>query len=332
MNNPVSSTSIITFFAVIACLVVLAHVCGRIAVKLGQPAVVGEICCGVLFGPTLPFASVSGLLLNTQSRPIVNGVAQIGLAVFLYSIGTELGPKLGIRLGRKIGLTALGSIVVPLTAGTVLALGLLQNYGGGHQFAFVMFLAAAMSVTAFPVLARLLADRNMVSTDDGNTALTVAACTDICAWLLLAPVMAFMQTSGQTTPLWSLVLLLPYVAIMFGVVRPLSHRFPELWHSPAVALGVVCLSSATTEWLGLHFSIGAFLAGVVLSASAKSAARATTPRGISINTIGTVLAPLYFLLAGQQVDVSSFTWQLAGITAIIIGVASPLALSPASRW
>jgi Kef-type K+ transport system membrane component KefB len=286
--------------------------------KLGQPAVIGEVLGGILIGPTLFGGVLSDTLFPTDIRPFLSALANLGVALFMFIVGLEFDRRLLKGKLRVAAGVSIGSIVVPLSLGTLLAWYLLDNHPADNTLGFVLFVGVAMSVTAFPVLARILTDRNLHRTTIGGLALASAAVDDVLAWSLLAGVVA--MVSGVAP--WQLALTIPYLVLMFAVVRPLLRRLATTHTLSrtgfAVVLVGVLLSSAATEWVGLHFIFGAFLFGVVMPADAI----------LRVDILGrvehlsvTFLLPVFFVVAGLKVNLSSLDATGFGELALILLVA-----------
>jgi Kef-type K+ transport system membrane component KefB len=208
----------------------------------------------------------------------------------------------------------------------LLALHLFDNHPTGHELAFVLFLGTAMSVTAFPVLARILTDKGLIHTPIGGLALACAAIDDVLAWTALAVVAAL--ANGDTDP-WRVLLVLPYAAFMLKVVRPglarLATRVTGRGRlaGPGVLLAVatgLLLSAWATEWMGLHAIFGAFLFGVVMPREGASALRERVVPWIErVNAV--LLLPVFFVVAGIKVDLSSVDGIALGDLGLILLVA-----------
>jgi Kef-type K+ transport system membrane component KefB len=183
---------------------------------------------------------------------------------------------------------------------------LIRQHPAEHRLGFLLFVGAAMSVTAFPVLARILSDRNIQRTRLGSLALTCAAIDDVLAWTLLAAVIAISGSGGDTP--WLLLLAIPYGAAMVGVVRPLLRRyFADRERLTPGALGMifvgVLVSGAITEWIGLHLLFGAFLFGTVMPRGGVEQLRIEIVGSIE-RFNGALLLPTFFIVAGLKVDLS----------------------------
>ncbi|MEV5573200.1 cation:proton antiporter [Spirillospora sp. NPDC052269] len=300
-----TDTQILRFLLALAFVVVLARVAGRVARRLGQPDVIGEMAVGILVGPTLMNGRVADLLFPATVRPYLTAVANLGLVVFMFVVGLELDRRTVREVGRATVGAAVGSTLVPLGLGALLGLYLAPRHAGGHQTGFVLFMAVATSVTAFPVLARIIGDRGMGGTLLGTVALSTAAICDVVAWTLLAAVQAMV---GDATA-WQIALTVPYVVAMFLVVGPLLRRSPLAdalaARSPAalaVVLIGVLLSAAATQALGLHFIFGAFLFGLVMPRGEGNRARTAMLDGVQLSTV--LLLPAYFVLVGLKVNLA----------------------------
>jgi Kef-type K+ transport system membrane component KefB len=263
--------------------------------RIGQPPVIGEIIAGMLLGPTFFGWLAPGLfarLFPPASLPTLNALSQIGLVLFMFLVGLhlDLGEVWGLR--RVAGLAGLLSIAVPFGAGLALA-----------KFLHTppLFCAIAMSITAFPVLARILKDHNLSATRIGHVAVACAAFNDVVAWVLLAYIVG-----ASMTPV------VIYSVVMWVVVRPLLRFVPN--ELPTM-LVFVFLSSWATDLVGLHALFGAFCAGVVWprgSVRFEEVSDKIEPIAMA------VLIPLFFSYTGLRTNLGSVNW---GYTAIIVAVA-----------
>ncbi|MFG2168871.1 cation:proton antiporter [Micromonospora chersina] len=290
----------------LALILLLSQVCGGIARRLGQPSVIGEVIGGILAGPTL-LGTVSTTLFPMEVRPFLTALANVGVAVFMFLVGLELNQSTMREQGRIAVSVALSSIILPLSLGICLALFLVQRHAPEHRLGFLLFVGAAMSVTAFPVLARILTDRGLHRTTLGGLALACAAIDDVLAWSLLAVVVTIAGSGGAGQ--WLLLTIVPYLALMLGVVRPLLRRY--LARVTTITPGLLAkvfvgalLSGAATEWMGLHFLFGTFLFGVLIPREGTRRLR----HGIVDSTErlnGALLLPVFFVVAGFKVDLST---------------------------
>nr|ACJ60945.1 VEG3 [uncultured soil bacterium] len=288
----------------LAVIVVLARLLGALARKFDQPAVIGEVLAGILLGPTLFGEGFSAALFPTDVRPFLAALANVGVAMFMFMVGLELERTLLRGRGRLALTVSVSSIVLPFTLGAGLAFYLAMNHHAEHRLGFVLFIGAAMSVTAFPVLARILQDRGMLKTMLGGLALTCAAIGDVLAWCLLA-VVVIVSGNASGTEQWLIVLGPIYVALMLWVVRPLLRKLFTASRAgtlPTVLAGVL-VSGAVTEWIGLHFIFGAFLFGVIVPREGTDTLRHTI-----IERVGefnsALLLPVFFIVTGLKVNLS----------------------------
>ena len=310
----------------LAVIVVVARVLGALARRLGQPAVIGEIVGGILLGPTLFGGAVTRTLFPDGVRPSLSTLASIGVCVFMFLVGLHLDRDLLRGQGRLASTVSLSAIVLPFALGVLLALHLFDNHPTGDKLAFVFFLGTAMSVTAFPVLARILTDKGLIDTPIGGLALACAAVDDVLAWSLLA-VVATLAGAGDDP--WRVALVIPYALFMLFAVRPLlarlaagragSGRLAGAAVLVAVAAGLF-LSAEATEWMGLHAIFGAFLFGVVMPRDGVTALREHALPWIE-RVCSVLLLPVFFMVAGLKVDLSKVDLTALGELGLILLVA-----------
>ncbi len=302
---------IAALLAQVIAILIAARVGGRVFRYMGQPEVVGEMTAGILLGH---FAS--GWFGSTDA---LNTLSQIGLILFLFLVGLRLDSKHLSREGRLAAVTSAVSIGVPFALGAGLGLLLYSRFGNGAPLAgFSLFLGTAMSVTAFPVLARILRERNLESTRVGTVAIACAAIDDVAAWLILAGILAFIHSAAKHTPFWQVfALLVVYcLVVWFGLPRVTRHWNPE---GLTRVLLVVFGSSLATEWIGVHAFFGAFVAGIAMPKTpffTDSIARRIEPL-----TAG-LLLPLFFTVTGLRARIDLVQgWWMWGICLAIICVA-----------
>ncbi|GAA4800478.1 cation:proton antiporter [Streptomyces ziwulingensis] len=316
------TTSLLVGLAVI---VLLARLLGVVARRLGQPAVIGEVLAGIALGPTLFHGTVSDALFPDATRPLFSALAAVGIAVFMFLVGLEWDAALIRGSGSLAATVSFCSILLPFGLGMLLALHLMEEHGTADETAFMLFMGIAMSITAFPVLARILTDRGMSRTPLGVLALACASLDDVLAWSLLAGVVALSGAAGPDQ--WRILLAVPYLLGMFFVLRPavraLMARRPGAGLTPtlfACMLAGLLLSAAATEWLGLHYIFGAFLFGVILPRAGTERLRGEVHNRLG-QMSGTLLLPVFFLITGLQVDLSGLGTAGLGDLALILVVA-----------
>jgi Kef-type K+ transport system membrane component KefB len=292
----------------LAIIVLMARVFGAAARRIGQPAVVGEILAGILLGPTLFNGAIANALFPAEVRPMLGALANIGVAVFMFIVGLELDRTVLHGKMRVATTLSVSSVLLPFGLGVALAFALATEHAPPDRTGFVLFIGAALSVTAFPVLVRILRDRGMHRSPLGVLACTCAALADVLAWSMLAVIVAISGHGGATH--WRLLVVLPYLVVLFGVVRPLLRWYVAREGSGQVSQTMIAvlvvgllLSGTATEWVGLHIIFGAFLFGI-----------AVPKEGMAewVETIGTqigrfnevLLLPIFFVVAGLRVDLS----------------------------
>ena len=244
---------------------------------LRQPLVIGEIVAGIMLGPSLfglLAPDLSNALFPAEAVPFLNILSQVGLIFFMFLIGLELDPKyLSGQLEIAV-LTSHVSIVVPFSLGTILSLLLypLVSNDGVSFTAFSLFLGAAMSITAFPVLARIITENNLQGTRLGTLALTCAAVDDVTAWCLLAMAIAVTRTNSVVASLPTLFEAAIYIGFMLTVGRWFLKRLAMHYERTGkltqfvlagIYMGVVA-SALITETIGIHLIFGAFLMGAAM--------------------------------------------------------------------
>ncbi len=240
--------------------------------RLGQPAVVGEIVAGIIIGPSVLGRLAPGLakvLIPDQAVSPLGVIANIGVVLFMFLVGLELDTSLLRDRTRASVAISTTSVLVPFGLGLALAVHLHSRFAinGRPLFVFALFIAVSMSVTAFPVLARILADRQMQRSPLGVLALACAAVNDVTAWCLLAVVVGFARSEPGSAPL-VIALTALFVGVILGVARPLARRRLARVEPSANVLAFVLAgllaSALTTEVIGIHALFGAFVFGAII--------------------------------------------------------------------
>ena len=301
--------------------------------RIGQPAVVGEITAGICLGPSLLGLLPGDLparLFPAEVRPHLGVVAQVGLLLFMFVIGWEFdGKVLRGRFGST-GTIWISSLATPMILGLGLAWAIYGSHDvvNGHTVPFAQFalyLSVAMSITAFPVLARIIAEHGLQSTRTGMLALGLAAADDLLAWCMLAVVVAMTTATGVAgfvgVMAWSAL----YLAVMLWLVRPLlaaaDRRLrPEHGRYVAVLAAAGAFASAfTTSHIGIHAIFGAFMFGMVMPRRRDGLLHQLAL--VPIETVSKVLMPIFFVVTGLSVDLTSLTAGGVLQTVAIIAVA-----------
>jgi Kef-type K+ transport system membrane component KefB len=304
---------------------------GKLFVYVGQPRVIGEMVAGILLGPSLlgqVWPEATAYLLPDNARPALKIIAELGVILYMFLVGLVLNS--GMLKSRAHSTIAIShaSIVAPFVLGALLALWLYEPLApAGVPFtSFALFIGVAMSITAFPVLARILSDRHIESTELGVIALSCAAVDDVTAWCLLAFVVGVAQaaTAGAVQ---TVVLSFAYIAFMLLVVRPLAvrvfaqdaHKHPR-GRTAVWVLVALLISALTAEWIGIHAIFGAFLLGAIIPYD-SDVARDFSNKLEDIVKI--LLLPAFFAYTGMRTQIGLVSGAEAWIfCAVIILVAT----------
>ena len=304
------------FLAQLVVVVLVSRALGRLMRRIGQPQVVGEMIGGLLLGPSvfgLLAPSAYAALFPAGSVRFLNAVSQLGVLLFMFLVGLEL--DLGILRGqrRTVILSSHAGIAIPLWMGAALALVLYPRLSNESVsfVAFALFIGCALSVTAFPVLARLLAERGLLRTPFGALAIACAAVADITAWCLLAVVLAVVDGRLWGIHLWvSIGGAILFVAFVMTIARRAiagvlarAKSMENLTSDTLALVVVVALGSAwVTEQLGIHALLGAFVAGLAMPKTPTFVASIT---GRLEELLGVVLLPLFFAVTGIRTNLGS---------------------------
>lgn len=314
-------------------MIVTGRLLGMAFKYIGQPPVIGEVVAGILLGPSLlglvapQFASY---LLPQSVAPTLGVIAQLGVILYMFVVGLELDPETLKERGHSTVAISHASIVTPFILGSLLALLLYPRLAEPHVpfTVFALFLGAAMSVTAFPVLARILTDRGISRTPLGVVALTCAAIDDVTAWCLLAFVVGVAQAQVQMSFL-VIVWTATYLAAMFLIVRPILKKWVlHLGSRPVTsgALSVVFVgllaSALMTEMIGIHAIFGAFAFGAIFPHDSHLARELT--RKLE-DTVTVLLLPAFFAFTGMRTQIGlvsgweNWIWCLLIIVVATVG-------------
>jgi len=304
---------------------------------IGQPEVMGEMAAGILLGPSLlgriSPAAMHGLF-PAGGLGALYTLSQLGLVLFMFLVGLEVRPGALRGSAKSIVIASQASIVAPFLCGGVLAWSLYPRLGNGApKLPFVLFLGAAMGITAFPVLARILADRKLMHTQVGVFALSCAAFDDLTAWCLLAviTVIARPEASGGALP-WRFAALIGYILAMVFVVRPAIRNLLRAGSTPGrsqfgAAMILLLLSVWATEALAVHALFGAFLAGLVMPKGGRFE-KELRDRLESVTLV--LLLPLFFAYTGLRTSIGLLNsvelWLLCGLI-VTVAVTSKLLVS-----
>ncbi len=298
----------------LATITLAARACGLAFQRwLHQPPVIGEIFAGLALGPSLLgmlSPTLQHWVLPDVAAPFLGMIAKVGVVLFMFLVGLELDLRTLRRSSHQTLVISHASIVVPFLGGAALALVLYPVYATADVgfTVFSLFLGVAMSVTAFPVLARILSDRRVQRTRIGTMALACAAVDDATAWTLLAFV-AGVATAKTAGVAWVVLAVIGFVIVMFALVGPLLRRLAdreESKHTPLSQgmLAVVCvallLCGAVTEFIGIHALFGSFLLGVVMRHEGRLADQV---RARMEDLVVVLLLPVFFAYTGMRTQI-----------------------------
>lgn len=350
VNGPVRAASTSTHTAVtpptylmllaIGLIVVAAHLLAALAEKLRQPRVIGELAAGLVLGPSVLGAVAPALVHRLWTPDLVSflaTLAQLGIVFFMFLVGRELPFALLRGFGGRALLTGHSAIALPFLAGVALSVTLLARYRPPtvSALAFTLFCGIAFSITAFPVLARVLTDRRLRDTRIGALGMAVAGIADVSAWCVLAVIIAVAHGHSGTEALRTVALTICFGAVMWWGVRPVLARLTERGGRMAtIALLVVLLAAAaTTQAIGVQAIFGAVTAGLIAPRSPQVEVFAERLTGLT----DSLLMPIFFAITGIQVSLAALAdganWPVLGVVIVVamvtkfVGGAAPSALS-----
>ncbi|MCW3085410.1 MAG: Na+/H+-exchanging protein [Bacteroidetes bacterium] len=326
INHPLA----ILLLQIIA-IIITARTFGFLFNKIGQPTVIGEVIAGIFLGPSLMgmwFPEYTAFLFPKTSLPTLQYFSQIGLILFMFVVGMELDLKVLKTKARDAVIISHASIIVPYALGMGLAYFIYEEFAPANInfLSFSLFMGIAMSITAFPVLARILQERGMTKSKLGTIAITCAAADDITAWCILASVIAIVKAGSFTSSVFTIAMALVYVFIMLKVIQPFLKKVGEVYSNKetvslniiAIIFGVLLISAYTTEVIGIHALFGAFLAGVIMPPSFSF--RKILTDKVEYVALG-LLLPLFFAFSGLRTQIGllndSHTWMICGAIILI---------------
>lgn len=312
-------------------IIFFARTFGFIFNKLGQPSVIGEIIAGVFLGPSfmgLWFPEYSHFLFPKESLGNLQLLSQVGLVLFMFVIGMELDLKILKNKANDAVIISHASIIMPFGLGMLLAYYLYAQFApsGINFLSFSLFMGIAMSITAFPVLARIIHERNLTKTKLGALVITCAAIDDITAWCILATVIAIVKAGSIAASMFTIFLAIVFVLVMIKIVQPFLKKMGEIYSNKevlslniiAAIFGILLISSFVAEIIGIHALFGAFLAGVIMPPSVNF-------RRILIEKTESVslglLLPLFFVFTGLRTQITLLNeghlWQVFALIILV---------------
>ncbi|MFA6188456.1 MAG: cation:proton antiporter [Sulfuricurvum sp.] len=330
----------------IVVIMVATRLFGFLVSFVAQPTVVGEIIAGIILGPSLLgffFPEFSILLFPKESLSNLSLISQLGLIFFMFVVGMELDFEKIKKQSSASVFISHASIIFPFFLGVVLSYWLYPLFAP-HNISFMpfaLFIGIAMSITAFPVLARIIKEKNLTDTNYGAMAITCAATDDITAWYILALIIALSISGTLGSSLFLLLFIAVYAVVMFYGIRPLLAKIGKTqnerlsMNAMSAIVVLLLISSLVTESIGIHALFGAFMAGAMMPSSATSRLKELiAPRLEYVSLL--VLLPLFFALTGLRTEIgllnTSDGWLVCGLIIIIAVTGKLLGSSLAAKF
>jgi len=329
-----SSDPLSHLFLQLIAILAVSRATGWLFTRFGQPAVVGEMAAGILLGPSLFGLLAPGsfaFVFPAASLGTLKLLSEVGVCLFMFAVGMELNMGLVKHRAHTAVVVSHAGIVFPYLLGVGLAFFVYSHLAapGATFTAFALFMGISMSVTAFPVLARILQERSLTRTMLGSTAITCAAIGDVTAWSILAFIVAIVRSSSLGGCALNLLLVLVFIAFMVGIVKPLlphwlgATRLTSDDPSKGTLAAAICVTvgaALCTEAIGIHALFGAFLAGAIMPDTDGFRHKL----GIRIENFSSVLLlPLFFAFTGLRTQIGLLNdWQGWLVCVAIIAVAT----------
>ncbi len=312
-------------------IIAVARFFGILCKKINQPSVIGEILAGIILGPSLLgslLPAFSSFLFPVHSLGNLQFLSQIGLILFMFVIGMELDISILKNKAKDAVIISHASIIFPFTLGVLLAYFMYEKFSmpNINFLSFALFIGISMSITAFPVLARIVQERSLSKTRLGTIAITCAAADDITAWCILAVVIAIVKAGSFVSAIYTIIMALAYVFVMLKIIQPFFKKLGEKYSNkealskPVVGIFFITLllSACTTEVIGIHALFGAFMAGVIMPQNVRF-------RNIFIEKVEDVaqvlLLPLFFVYTGLRTQIGLlndvYLWQTCIIVMLV---------------
>ncbi|KAK3840260.1 MAG: Sodium/hydrogen exchanger family-domain-containing protein [Linnemannia elongata] len=294
-------------------IIALCYLLHLVLRKLKQPRVISEVIAGILLGPSVlgRIPGFASTIFKAESLPFLNLVSNIGLVFFLFLVGLELDPALVVKRAKfALGISFAG-MALPLGVGAAVSYVLYEEMGPENKVGFgqfLLFCGVAMAITAFPVLARILAEQKLLTTKVGFLTICAGAVGDIVAWILLALVVSIINSASKITPLYVVLLSIAWILILVFLFRPLFKYMIKKTKSEdepsqtmmAFTMVVVLASAFVTDIIGVHAIFGSFLVGLIIP-NDTSFADGVTKRIEDL--VSVIFLPIYFALSGLKTQI-----------------------------
>ncbi len=330
----------------IAVVLLVCRLVGTLFLKIQQPRVVGEMFAGIMLGPSLVgwiFPHASAFIFPAPSLGFLNALSQVGVIIFMFLVGLGINPKELKSYGHAAVLTSHVSITAPFVFASFLAIYLYPRLSDDSVpfTSFALFMGAAMSITAFPVLARILTERNLLQSRLGTVSIACAAVDDVTGWCILAYIVLLIRSANSGHPIWLTVGgLIAFALIMIYGVQRLLRRFETTFqkraqlsdNSLAFMILLALASALCTEWLGIHLLFGSFLMGAIMPKGQKFV-RYVLDRLEPV--VLTLLLPLFFAFTGLRTNIGLVKgpemWMYCGLI-IVVATVGKLGGSMLAAW
>ncbi|KAK3821247.1 MAG: Sodium/hydrogen exchanger family-domain-containing protein [Benniella sp.] len=326
-------------------IITLCYILHLVLKRLRQPRVISEVIAGIVLGPSV-MGRVPGFadaIFPKESLPFLNLVSNVGLVFFLFLVGLELDPAQVVKRAKfALGISIAG-MALPFGVGAAVSYVLYKEMGPDTKVGFgqfLLFLGVAMAITAFPVLARILAEQKLLTTKVGFLTICAGAVDDIVAWVLLALVVSIINSESTITPLYVILLTIAWIVFLVLVVRPLFTfmiRKTKSQDEPSQAMmaftmGVVLISAFMTDIIGVHAIFGSFLVGLIIP-NDTGFADGVTKRIEDLVTV--VFLPIYFALSGLKTQIglldTARSWGLVVLVTFVACFGKIVGCTGASR-
>lgn len=332
--------------AQIVAIVFVSRLFAWIFRKIGQPSVIGEIVAGIVLGPSLVglfFPEFSAFLFPVQSLGNLQFLSQIGLILFMFIVGMEIDVNVLKNKAHDAIVISHASIIIPFSLGMGLAYFIYKEFAPVEVSftSFGLFLGIALSITAFPVLARIVQERGIHKTRLGTIVITCAAADDITGWSILAVVIAIAKAGSSVSALYTIALAIVYIFVMIKIIHPFLKRIGDLNATNtnisktyvAIFIVMLILSTWATEVIGIHALFGAFMAGAIMPANQKFRSLFAE----KIEDIALVLfLPLFFVFTGLRTEIGlinePYLWKITGLIILVATIGKLVGSALAARY